>query len=116
MNKITKILLHLTPYGACLIAGLILYAIGTGLSEDLKALVLNITAAFVAIPFLYLIYELTRKASQKRLNKELFDYAKMQIDREVLSIVNQLMKLVYSYEARESSFRGISSFLSTNKN
>ena len=116
MNRITKVLLHVAPYGACLITGLILYTIGAGLSKDLNALVLNITAAFVAIPFLYLIYELSRKASQKRLNKELFDYAKMQIDREVLSIVNQLVKLVYSYEARESSFRGISSFLSTGKN
>jgi hypothetical protein len=115
MNKLTKLLLRIAPYSACLIAGLVLYVVGTKLAEDLKALLLNIAAAFVAIPFLYLIYELTQKASQKKLNKELFDYAKMQIDREILSITNQLAKIVHPYEARDFSYSGISSFLSTEK-
>jgi hypothetical protein len=115
MNKITKLLLRIAPYCTCLIAGLVLYVMGTKLAEDLKALLLNVAAAFVAIPFLYLIYELTQKASQKKLNKELFDYAKMQIDREILSIINQLAKIVYSYEARDFSYSGILSFLSTKK-
>ncbi len=110
-----RILLIIAPYSACLIAGLALYAIGIKLAEDLKALVLNIAAAFLAIPFLYLIYELTQKASQKKLNKELFDYAKMQIDREILSIINQLTKIIHPYEARNFSCDGISSFLSTEK-
>ena len=60
MNKIAKLLLRIAPYSACLIAGLVLYVIGTKLAEDLKALVLNIAAAFVAIPLLYLIYDVTQ--------------------------------------------------------
>ena len=103
MNKLTKLLLHIAPYSACLIVGLVLYVVGTKLAENLKALLLNIAAAFVAIPFLYLIYEVTQKASQKKLNKELFDYAKMQIDREILSVINQLAKIVHPYEARDFS-------------
>ena len=82
------------------------------LTADYKGLFLNIAAAFLAIPFLYLIYELAQKFSQKRLNKELFDYAKMQIDRELLSIVNQLAKVVYPYEKQDFSFQGIQNFLS----
>jgi hypothetical protein len=112
---LTKLLFRIAPYSACLIAGLVLYVIGTKLAENLKALVLNIAAAFVAIPFLYLIYEQTQKASQKKLNKELFDYAKMQTDREILSVINQLAKIVYPYEAQDFSYHGISSFLSTEK-
>ena len=69
-------------------------------------------AAFLAIPYLYLIYELAQKFSQKRLKKELFEYAKMQIDRELLSIVNQLAKVVYPYEKQDFSFQGIRNFLS----
>lgn len=110
-----RILLNIAPYSACLMVGLFLYTIGTKLAEDLKALVLNIAAAFLAIPFLYLIYELTQRASQKKLNKELFDYAKMHIDREILSIINQLTKIVHPYETQNFSYNGISSFLSTDK-
>jgi hypothetical protein len=115
MNKIEKFLLQIAPYVACLITGLILYIVGTKLIEDLKALLLNIAAAFIAIPFLYLIYELTQKVSQKKLNKELFDYAKVQIDSEILSIINQLEKIVHPYEAQDFSYAGISSFLSTGR-
>jgi len=115
MNKATKILLRIAPYSACLIAGLVLYLIGTKLDQDLKGLMLNVAAAFVAIPLLYLVYDVTRKLSQKKLNKELYDYAKMQIDREILSVINQLEKIVHPYDVREFSFQGISSFLSTKK-
>ncbi len=115
MNKATKILLRIAPYSACLIAGLVLYLIGTKLDEDLKGLMLNVAAAFVAIPLLYLVYDVTRKLSQKKLNKELYDYAKMQIDREILSVINQLEKIVHPYDVRDFSFQGISSFLSTKK-
>jgi len=94
------------------LAGLIFFLGSIRLAEDFKGLFLNIAAAFLAIPFLYLIYELAQKFSQKKLNKELFDYAKMQIDRELLSIVNQLTKVVYPYEKQNLSFGGIQKFLS----
>lgn len=115
MKKHRQIVLRTWPYLSCILAGLILFLVGIRLGEDFKGLFLNLAAAFFAIPFLYLIYELAQKSSQKKLNKELFDYAKMQIDRELMSIVNQLMKLVYPYEKRNFSFQGIQEFLSQNR-
>lgn len=112
MNKSNKVLIKIWPYVACIVAGSIFSVVATKLDGDLKGLTLSISAALFAIPFLYVIYELAQKNSKKKLNKELFDYAKMQIDREVLSIINQLMKIVRSYEKRDFSLQGIQAFLS----
>lgn len=112
MKKRKQIFLKVWPYASCVFAGLMFFLASIQLTADYKGLFLNIAAAFLAIPFLYLIYELAQKFSQKRLNKELFDYAKMQIDRELLSIVNQLAKVVYPYEKQDFSFQGIQNFLS----
>lgn len=45
----------------------------------------------------------------------IFDYAKMQVDREVLSIINQLNKIVYPLEEKDFSTTGIKNFLSIKK-
>ena len=107
-----QIFLKVWPYASCVFAGIMFFLVSIQLTDDYKGLFLNIAAAFLAIPFLYLIYELAQKFSQKRLNKELFDYAKMQIDRELLSIVNKLTKVVYPYEKQNFSFQGIQYCLS----
>jgi hypothetical protein len=106
-----KLFIKSWPYLTSLIAGLSIFLIGIKLHEDYKNLVINIAATLLAIPILFLIYELAKRFSSKRLNKELFDYAKMQTDREVLSIVNQLMKLVYSYQKQDKSHRGLQKLL-----
>lgn len=110
-----KLLLRICPYVACVLAGTLLFVLASGLSGDSKQLLLTIAGAFFAIPCLYVIYEAAQRFSKKKLNKELFDYAKMQIDREILSIVNQLMKMVYPYDKRDFSFQGIQTFLSQDK-
>ncbi len=89
--------------------------IGSGLKKDYaeyKALLQNISAAFIAIPLLYFIYELSKRSSKKKLTKELFNYAKMQVDRELLTIVRQLTKIVQPYNLHDFSFKGLNSFLS----
>lgn len=110
-----KLFLRIWPYTAALITGYFLYIIGSKIEGDVKGLVHNISAAFVAIPLLYVIYELAQRFSQRRLKKEIFEYGKMLIDREVLSIVSQLIKSVYSYDMRDTSFQGIQTFMSLEK-
>ena len=100
-----------SPFLASLIAGLLFYFLGLELGGGLEALFHDISAAFFAIPFLYLFYELAKDFSNRKLNKEIHDYLKMQVDREVLSTINQLTKTVYGYSDRDSSFKGISNFL-----
>ena len=111
----TKYLLKILPYIFAFCFGLVLYLIATKLNEEAKSLLINISSAFVAIPLLYLIYELTQQASKKRLNKEIFEYAKMHIDREILNICHQLIKLIYPYERQNKSFEGIKLLLNLSK-
>jgi len=92
--------LRVLPYIVSVLAGLLLLRIGLELKRDIRGLFSSISAAFLAIPLIYLFYQLTKNLSQKRLNKEAFDYAKMQIDRQMLSIINQLHKIVYPLESR----------------
>ena len=81
-----RLFLKIWPYTAALVTGYLLYIVGNNMVGDAKGLVHNIAAAFVAIPCLYVIYELAQRFSQKRLNKEIFEYGKMLIDRETLSL------------------------------
>ena len=112
MNKIKKYCLLSLPYFICIIAGCIFYALGSKFNSDLKGLIQGIAGSFLSIPILYLIYELSRNYSQQKINKELFDYAKMQIDRDVLAIINQLMKAILPYEKVAISPENIKTFLS----
>ncbi len=100
------------PYLASIGAGSLFYFIGLELGEDIRVLFTGISAVFFAIPFVYLFYQRAYNASQKNLNKEILDYATMQIDRSVLSIVNQLQKLVYPFEEKDFSPKGVSKLLS----
>jgi len=113
--RIKKNLLKILPYLVSILAGLLFYFSGLKLSGNIKGLFINISAAFVAIPLIYLFYQVAQNLSKRRLNKEILDYAKMQVDREVLSIINQLHKIVYSLEEKEFSTTGINKFLSLEK-
>lgn len=106
-----KLFLKLLPYVASIVAGILFYIIGIQLTDNIKDLFIGVSATFITIPFLYLIYERTYNLSKRTLNKEIFDYAKMQIDNEILSIINHLSKLIYSFEERDNSLNGIKSFL-----
>lgn len=112
---IKKNLLKILPYFASILVGLLFWFIGLRLSGDIKSLFIGLAAAFFAIPLIYLFYQRAHNLSQNRLNKEMFDYAKMQIDREILSIINQLHKTVYPLEARNFSQADVSKFLSLGK-
>lgn len=103
------------PFLIALVFGTVTYLIGLNLNDNLKSLTHNISAAFIAIPFLYYIYEISKMFSERKLNKEIFDYIKMQVDGEVLSVINQLMKSLYTYDNHDFSNKGINDFLSLNK-
>jgi hypothetical protein len=48
------------------------------------------------------------------LNNDLFDYLKVQIDTEILSILNQLHKIFYNYKKRQFTYESISKFVQFN--
>ena len=82
--RLKKNLLRVSPYFTAILAGFIFYLVGLKLGGNIKNLFTNISAAFFVIPLLYMFYQVAQKLSKKRLNKEIADYAKMQIDREIL--------------------------------
>jgi hypothetical protein len=57
--------------------------------------------------------ELSILAIQKAglLSNELFDYLKVQVDTEILSIINQLHKIFYNYKGRKFTYESISDFV-----
>ncbi len=108
-------LLKSLPYFAAIIAGVSFYLGAIFLNEIFHDLFINISATFFALPLLYFSYETAKNFSHKRLNKEIFNYAKMQIDSELLSLLNQLQKIVYTLEERQFSEEAINKFLSLTK-
>src|SRR5205823_1991107 len=60
-------------------------------------------------------YDIIKEFSDRRLTQEIFAYGKMQVDREVMGIINQLMKIVYPLEKVEFTFKGINAFLPHSK-
>lgn len=111
-----KVLLKSLPYLAAIFTGGIFYFLANKMAPNYYDLLINISAAFFAIPLLYLFYETAKSFSHKQLNREIFDYAKMQIDRELLSILNQLQKIVYALDKKDFSNNEINKFLSYQKN
>lgn len=115
METLKRKCLKAWPYFLCVLAGCVLFGISLIMKGDFKNLILGIAGSFFAIPCLYLIYELALQSSRKALNKELIDYAKLQVDGVILSILKQLTKIVYPYEKQDFSFQAIQQFLSQNK-
>jgi hypothetical protein len=111
-----RILWKILPYCLSVAFGFVFLVIGFRTDEDVKSLLINISAAFFALPLIYLFYQQAVNFSQKRLNKEIFDYAKMQIDTDILSILNQLQKTVQPLSQRDSSLTGINNFISQSRN
>lgn len=113
--KAKRIALKALPYIIAFILSFLLFFVGIRLDDNLKSVFLSIAATFFGIPLIYLFYQTILNFSNRRLNEELYDYAKMQIDSEVLSVTSQLQKMVYKLEEKDLSQSGISKFLSLTK-
>ncbi len=116
MQRFIRKALQAWPYMVALITGLSFFALSSYLKGDAKGLLLGIAGSFIAIPLLYLIYDLSQQFSRRRLTKELFDYAKLQVDREIFSAIRYLMKSTWPYNQQDLSLTGINTFLDQNRN
>lgn len=110
--KIKKYGFKIFPYFSSILMGILFYLTGIYLNENLKGLFTNLSAAFFAIPLIFLFYQIADSFSQKKLNKKLFDYAKKQIDAEILSLIIQLYGILYALRKKGISFQDISKLLS----
>ena len=86
--KIKKYLLKVVPYFISILVGFVFYFTGLNLSENIRGLFTNLSAAFLAIPLIYLFYQVAQNLSKKRLNKEIFDYALRKATSEFKSLID----------------------------
>ncbi len=110
-----KIILKVLPYLASVLAGFLFYHVGDSRTGNLGGLFLNISGAFFVIPVVYLFYQSVSKFSHNRLNKEIRDYVKRQIDSELLFIIGKIQKILYFPEEANLSVRNTNKLLALKK-
>ncbi|SRR6056297_350020 len=112
--QIKRFLLKTTPYFVSFGVGVFFFVFSNKFNENFENLFLSLSASFISIPLIYLFYKLTKNISQRKLNKEIFDYSKMKIDKEILSITEVLFKIMYPYDKQRFNLDAIDKFLSFN--
>lgn len=93
MNYIYNILKHF-PYAVAIIAGLFFYLLASMTTGNFSGLILNVSASLITIPIVIFVYEAIKEKIAKESNKDLSDYVKMNIDREILALLNRVSPLV----------------------
>jgi len=110
-----KILLKSIPLFSVTTIGGLVYLFATNSNGQFHDLLINVSASFFAIPLMFFFYDLTRASANKKLNTEIMLYSKLLVDKEVLTIINQLSKITSPYEMHNFSFDGIKNYLKLNK-
>lgn len=99
-NKIKA--LKALPYFVSILMGLVLFWLSTQFAEsNMQTILLSMTSTFLAIPLIFLFYEVIRKFSDRKLNSAIFEYAKWKVDSELLSISMQLTKRICKIESEK---------------
>ncbi|MEA4863295.1 MAG: hypothetical protein VB042_08320 [Victivallaceae bacterium] len=87
------------PIVVCIFCGISLFAGSMYAQEKYIGILQNLSASFITIPLLFYSYEIVKKFSERKLNRELFDYAKVQVDSEILSVVHIFQNIFFSYDS-----------------
>jgi len=110
-----KILLKICPYIISLAIGLSFFFLSfQNYNVNLINLFVNFSAIFISITLIYLFYDLIKLIINRKLNKEIADYLKLQVDTIILRILNYLLKITYGY-CKEFSDTSIKELLSIKK-
>lgn len=111
ISKLFKLFLKALPYLLALVIGVIIFILSGKFNSSFSDLLINISAAFISVPLLYLFYEIVKSSIHRKLNLEIFEYSKMQVDRDVLGIINQLLKIIYKLGDHELSENKVNEIL-----
>ena len=113
-----KSILRIIPFLISLIAGILIYYLALYIpttNVNLVSLFINISATLIGITVTYFSYSFFKEYSDRKLNQTLFNYAKSKIDNEILGILMQLQKIVYSFDNMDRSFVGLTTLLHLSK-
>lgn len=87
--------IKLIPFFISATAGIALYFLASKTVNNVNSILINLSATLLAVPLIYVFYQIFVRISEKRLSKEIGDYSKMLVDTEILSVLNQLGKFLY---------------------
>jgi hypothetical protein len=87
-----------------ILAGVGLFAVAVcWLSGDVKNLLVNVASALIAVPLIFIFYEVWRDHSKKRLNHSVYDYAQNEMSLGLLKVKDDMRFLIdglrYYFEA-----------------
>lgn len=105
-----RTLIRLIPFLISVAAGVALYFLARKTVSNVNSILINLSATLLAVPLIYMFYQCVVNMSEKRLNKEIYDYSKMLIDTEVLAVLNQLGKFLhpgYGFQLNPESVKNI---------
>lgn len=109
-----KLFWYILPYLTSILSGVGIFYLSFSFNENIKNLLINISAALFAIPLIYLFYQSINYLSKRHLNREIYNYAKWKIDRNIFSIIHQISKS-YIVEINNNGFIETSIFNELNK-
>jgi len=90
-----KFILKIAAYIISIILSLTFFLLAANTNNQLITnWLLSISAAFIFIPLALIGFEAVQRFSQRKLKKELFEYAKKDVDNIILSILAHLGKLI----------------------
>jgi len=94
-----KLFIKCLPYLISLLVAFIMLTIGMLVKNQYISSLLNgISASFFAIPLIFIFYQKVENYSKNKLNKEIFEYCQIGINQEILSISNQIHKIIHPLE------------------
>lgn len=97
-----KQLIKSLPYLISLLVAFIILIIGYFTKNSYVSSLLNsISASFFAIPLIFIFYQCVENYSKSKLNKEIFEYCQIGVNDEILSISNQLHKIIHPLQGEK---------------
>ncbi len=111
-----KIIIKSLPYTSSVIFGAAIFYIAINPKISIyKDLLINISATLLAIPLILGVFDFIKAITDKKLNHEIFDYIKVNIDSELILLTGNLDKSLYTQQEMKQRFnalKSINTFLS----
>lgn len=94
-SKLKTFFYSLLPKLLVILIGIGFYLLASyGLQGDLKGLVIGIAGGLIAIPLVFISYEIWQKKSQKKLNLTVYDFAERKVQKSISAVRSKLELLV----------------------
>jgi hypothetical protein len=90
-TKLTTTSIKLYPKLLVIMVGLVVFLVADSyLAGNIQSLAINISAALISIPIIFMVYEIWHEKSQKKLNESVYSYAKNEMSVALQEIKEQM--------------------------